>query len=275
MDCDSYMVLSPQHSALAPQPSALAPQHSAFRFGLWSVLIAALCLVGACAPVRPEPDLSPESLFCPVKRADTPLMPAVSRVRFRPQPSPPPAEPELDPESESGEETPDGPLIDPALVNRLSGMVETLKFYAAYSRRLGIPLDGTEDKDLILAVDEWLGTRYRWGGCSKAGVDCSCLVRDIYRNVYGIDLNRTSWGMFYEDLTPVPAEALREGDILAFKIRRNRISHVGIYLKDGQFVHASRTDGVTISDLSDPYYRRRFHSGGRVIETTRMSFLKK
>ncbi len=246
---------------------------SLFRAGRWLLILSALCLTGACAPVRPGSDVCPESLFYPVKRADAPLMPAVSRARLRPQPSPPPAEPELDPES--GEETPDGPLIDPALVNRLSGMIETLKFYATYARRLGIPLDGTEDKDLILAVDEWLGTRYRWGGCSKAGVDCSCLVRDIYRNVYGIELSRTSWGMFYEDLTPVPAEALREGDILAFKIRRNRVSHVGIYLKDGQFVHASRTDGVTISDLSEPYYQRRFHSGGRVIGTTRMSFLKK
>jgi hypothetical protein len=240
---------------------------SLFRVGL---LIAVICLAGACAPARTAPVVSPEPLFCPVN-ADDPLIPVDYRAQSRLPTPPPPIE--LEPDPDPVEEAPDGPLIDPALANRLSIMAEALKFYAAYSHRLGIPLDGTEDQELILAVDEWLGTRYRWGGCSKAGVDCSCLVRTIYREVYGIYLRRTSYGMFYEDLTPVPNEALREGDILAFKIRRNRISHVGIYLKDGRFVHASRTDGVTISNLSDPYYQRRFHSGGRVIGGTRMSFL--
>lgn len=143
-------------------------------------------------------------------------------------------------------------------------LIGELDFYAAYSRRLGIPLTGTENKDLILAIDEWLGTQYRWGGCSKAGVDCSCLVKSIYENVYGIQLNRNSRDIFHKDLTPVDIKDLREGDILTFKIRGNRISHVGLYLKDQKFVHASLNDGVTIDDLTSPYYWKRFYSGGRI-----------
>jgi len=153
---------------------------------------------------------------------------------------------------------------DKAIVQTFDQVIGELDFYVAYSERLGIPLTGAENKALILAIDEWLGARYRYGGCSKGGIDCSCLIRTIYKTVYGIQLNRNSRDMFYEDATPVEPEDLREGDILAFKIRSNRISHVGLYLRDNKFVHASRSDGVTIDDLTNPYFQRRFFAGGRV-----------
>jgi len=146
-------------------------------------------------------------------------------------------------------------------------------FYAMYSNRLGIRLDGTEDKELIIAIDEWFGTRYKWGGCSKYGVDCSCFVKSIYRDVYGIRLNRTSRTMYYKDMTPISREELQEGDILCFKIRSRRISHVGIYLKDNKFVHSSRSKGVMINGLDEPYYKKRLFSCGRVkgMGSTRLS----
>lgn len=146
-------------------------------------------------------------------------------------------------------------------------VIGELDFYVAYSERLGIPLTGAENKKLIRAIDNWLGTRYRWGGCSKEGIDCSCLIKTIYETVYGIQLNRSSRDMFYEDLTPISPDDLREGDILTFKIRGNRISHVGLYLKDEKFLHASRTHGVTIDDLASPYFKKRFFAAGRVPET--------
>ncbi len=153
---------------------------------------------------------------------------------------------------------------DRTITRTFDQVIGELDFYVAYSERLGIPLTGAENKELILAIDEWLGTRYRWGGCSKTGVDCSCLIKTIYETVYGIRLNRSSRDMFYEDVTPVASEALREGDILTFKIRGNRISHVGLYLRDNKFVHASRSEGVTIDDLTNPYFKKRFFAGGRV-----------
>lgn len=137
-------------------------------------------------------------------------------------------------------------------------------FFIAHARKLGLCLDGTENKALLRAVDRWMGTRYRWGGCTRRGIDCSCLVKAIFREAYGIDLHRTSRMIYQNDLTPVPASRLREGDILCFRIESNRISHIGIYLKNGKFVHVSRKRGVKINDLSQPYYRKRFMAGGRV-----------
>ncbi len=147
---------------------------------------------------------------------------------------------------------------------RATPVLQSLTFQVKYSSRLGLPLEGHENRSLILAVDEWLGTPYKWGGCTKNGVDCSCFVRDVYRKVYGIELKRTSRAMYYEDLIPIGKRSLQEGDILFFKTRGNRISHVGIFLKDDKFAHASLSDGVTISDLNHPYYQKRFCAGGRV-----------
>jgi len=144
------------------------------------------------------------------------------------------------------------------------------RFYDKFSRILGMKLDGTEDPDLLTAVDEWLGTPYRMGGCSKNGIDCSCLVKTIYEDVYGIRLTRTSRDIFAE-ITPVEKEDLQEGDILCFANRR-RISHVGIYLKDGKFVHASVRQGVTISSLSSKYYQKRFAGAGRIPLPSTVSF---
>lgn len=180
-------------------------------------------------------------------------------------PAPSPAEAKV-PETESCAVSPETSLsqVDKDIVRTFDQVIGELDFYVAYSERLGIPLTGAENKELILAIDEWLGARYRYGGCAKTGVDCSCLVKSIYEQVYGIQLNRSSRDMFYEDLTPVEPDDLREGDILTFKIRRNRISHVGLYLRDNKFVHASRSEGVTIDDLTNPYFRKRFFAGGRV-----------
>ncbi|MCP4353409.1 MAG: hypothetical protein GY795_48795 [Desulfobacterales bacterium] len=138
-----------------------------------------------------------------------------------------------------------------------------LQPFSEYSDKLGINFDGTENMQLIMAVDEWLGTTYRWGGCSKYGIDCSCFVKSVYKDVYDIELSRSSYQIFYNDLMPVNKEELQEGDLLFFKIKKNRISHVGIYLKNNKFAHASQYRGVVIDDLNKRYYRKRFFSGGR------------
>lgn len=140
------------------------------------------------------------------------------------------------------------------------------KFYSKYSKKWGIYFKGTENKELIAKVAEWIGTPHRMGGCSKYGVDCSCFVKNVYKEVYGINLNRSSSSIYYNDLVPVKKEDLKEGDIVCFKIRGRRISHIGIYLKNNKFAHSSRSKGVTISDLNQQYFKRRYFSGGRVLE---------
>lgn len=136
-------------------------------------------------------------------------------------------------------------------------------FYSEYAERLGLLLDGSENKELLKAIEEWMGTPYQWGGCSEIGIDCSCLVKLIYEDVYGISLNRTSLFIYKYDLVPVAKDELREGDIIFFQIKRKPVSHMGIYLKNNRFVHASQSRGVTISDLNRRYFQKHFVFAGR------------
>lgn len=141
---------------------------------------------------------------------------------------------------------------------------EDIEFYSKYSKKFGIHFNGTENKRLLMAIDQWLGTPYRLGGCSKKGIDCSCLVKQIYKDVYDIDLYRTSHHIFQNNTDIIDRSQLKEGDILSFRTTGRRISHIGIYLKDDKFVHTSRKNGVMISDLKEAYFRDRFLAAGRI-----------
>jgi len=121
----------------------------------------------------------------------------------------------------------------------------------------------TENEQLKLFLDKWLHTRYRRGGSSRSGTDCSGFVNSLYRDVYGIKLSRSSYTMI-NDVCKVPKNELKEADLVFFRIRKGRISHVGFYLKDGYFVHSARNGGVIISSLDEPYYKRTYYTGGRV-----------
>jgi cell wall-associated NlpC family hydrolase len=98
------------------------------------------------------------------------------------------------------------------------------------------------------------------------GTDCSGFVFNIYRSVYGKNLARNSADMLRRNCRSISLQNLQEGNLVFFATGRNlkKISHVGIYLKDGKFAHASTSNGVTISNLNEPYYRQRWVSGGVV-----------
>jgi lipoprotein Spr/probable lipoprotein NlpC len=145
---------------------------------------------------------------------------------------------------------------------------------AEISEKLDIPLDGSENLELLAAIESWMGTPYRYGGCTRFGVDCSCLVKSLYEEVFDMDLVRTSRDMF-DTLPPVAPEEIREGDILIFRARRGRrIGHVGLYLKDGKFVHASRRHGVAIAEMENAYFRKRFVAARRVIPSKAMELFR-
>lgn len=117
---------------------------------------------------------------------------------------------------------------------------------------------------LYYQVYDWLGTRYKYSGNSKKGIDCSGFVSEMYRNTYCIDLNGSSGSMFTQ-VKPIEKDQLQEGDILFFKIKRNQISHVGVYLGNNKFAHASVHAGVIVSDLDEKYYKKYFYKGGRFL----------
>ena len=118
-------------------------------------------------------------------------------------------------------------------------------------------------KDLRKEVNNWLGTPYKYGGTSKKGVDCSGLVNAIYTAVYEIKLPRTSKEM-YNSSKHIKMKDLREGDLIFFNYEGKGVSHVGIYLNDNKYVHASSKKGVVISDITDSYVKKKIVGAGRV-----------
>nr|WP_010131179.1 NlpC/P60 family protein [Microbulbifer agarilyticus] len=109
---------------------------------------------------------------------------------------------------------------------------------------------------------EWKGIPYRLGGMSKRGIDCSALVYLIYRDHMGVELPRTTQ---YQATAgaPIKRTQLRPGDLVFFRTGR-RGRHVGIYLEDGKFLHASVSRGVTISQLTDHYWKSRYWRARRL-----------
>ncbi len=118
-------------------------------------------------------------------------------------------------------------------------------------------------KRLVEQAMTYLGTPYRRGGTTRSGVDCSGLVGAVYGE-QGLDLPRTAAQQFAEG-PAVAATDLRPGDLVFFRDTYKRgISHVGIYIGDGRFLHAAgRRHGVIVSELSRPYYRIRYAGARR------------
>jgi lipoprotein Spr len=129
--------------------------------------------------------------------------------------------------------------------------------------RNGIFIDSCSYEPLYNEAFEWVETPYNYAGSSKKGIDCSGLVKKLYEKIYNLQLEGGSRTIF-EQVIPIQNRAdLKEGDLVFFKIRKNQISHVGLYLQDGNFIHASVRSGVIISNLSEEYYNKYYFSGGR------------
>lgn len=140
---------------------------------------------------------------------------------------------------------------------------------ATAAKRLDMSIDYADNHALFIESAQWLGVPYRGGGRSKRGVDCSGLTKCIYKNVYDIELSPSSQLQLDRDINRrVRKKHLKQGDLVFFSERKStrRISHVGIYLKDGKFIHASSKRGVRIDYLDDQYWRRRWIIGGRILK---------
>lgn len=130
-----------------------------------------------------------------------------------------------------------------------------------YADQMNVSVSSLENPELYLLVDEWIGVPYKYAGASKAGTDCSGLVNSIYKKFTSQPLPRSS-AELSKVINPVNKSKLREGDLVFFNYDGKSNSHVGIYLQNGFFVHASSMKGVIISDLKSDYYKRRLSKGG-------------
>lgn len=132
---------------------------------------------------------------------------------------------------------------------------------------LGMDIDYNDDHKLFLEASKWMGTPYRYGGNSKRGVDCSGLTRQIYRKVYHKRLSRRSDDQYTKDCKKIRRKgALQQGDLVFFSTPGSgkKCGHVGIFLKDGKFIHASSSRGVVVDRLDSNYWKKHWLSGGSV-----------
>ena len=130
--------------------------------------------------------------------------------------------------------------------------------------RLGVDIGPKDHHALYLEAAQWIGTPYRSGGQSRKGTDCSGFVRQVYKKVYDIDLPRSTTEQV-EEGKRVRRHKLREGDLVFFHgSKRRRANHVGIYLKEGKFVHASTSRGVMVSRLDEDYWDEHWLRGRRI-----------
>jgi cell wall-associated NlpC family hydrolase len=137
------------------------------------------------------------------------------------------------------------------------------KVYAA----LGLKKERKDNVLLYREAAAWLHTPYVSRGTSRKGTDCSSFVFSLYQTVYKKNIERNAAAILSKNCKRISRNQLREGDLIFFNTSgksASYVNHVGLYLKENKFIHASLSKGVIVSDLDEPYYRKAWICGGRV-----------
>ena len=123
--------------------------------------------------------------------------------------------------------------------------------------------DLTKVKGLLISQYRlWKGAPYKYGGASLNGVDCSAFVQNTFKTKLGYQLPRTTRTQIKQG-RPISKSSLKVGDVVFFMTGKNSL-HNGIYIGKSQFVHASTSKGVTVSNLNNVYWKRTYHSARRI-----------
>lgn len=139
------------------------------------------------------------------------------------------------------------------------------KYLASLNKNLSTEIS---KKDLlIMKIIEMRDAPYKYGGNSKDGLDCSAFTRMIIQNTFDYTLPRSASEQFQIGQKVTSRDSLQIGDLVFFNTSRRRFpGHVGIYLGENLFAHASRSLGVTISSLDEKYYDKRYVGSKRINE---------
>ena len=122
---------------------------------------------------------------------------------------------------------------------------------------------------VLMEIIKYLDTPYKYGGNSLDGIDCSAFTQNIYKSVLSINLERSARLQFKQGIEIDDKNDLKFGDLVFFNTRKRvKPGHVGIYIQDNLFVHASSKRGVTISSIDHNYYSQRF-MGARRFDPTK------
>ena len=119
-------------------------------------------------------------------------------------------------------------------------------------------------EELAQISSKYIGVRYSYGGTSAAGFDCSGYVRHVFKELGITSLDRTSSGMYHQG-TAVSKSDLEPGDLVFFNTSGGGVSHVGIFIGSGKFIHASTSQGVIKTSLNDPHYWGNKYVGAKRI----------
>lgn len=132
-----------------------------------------------------------------------------------------------------------------------------------YAQLLDVRVETVLNTDLFRFIEDWWGTPYVYGGKNKNGVDCSGFANSLLNQVFKTASGGSS-AQLYDKSKKVGNAQMREGDLVFFKTNGTSVSHVGVYLVNDKFVHASTSSGVMISDLNESYWKKYYVGGGRV-----------
>jgi cell wall-associated NlpC family hydrolase len=122
----------------------------------------------------------------------------------------------------------------------------------------------TPREKILFEAIKFLNTPYKYGGNSQSGIDCSAFTLQVYQNALSVNIPRSAREQFVVG-EKISKEELQFGDLVFFNTRRASFpGHVGIYLGENQFVHASRSLGVTVSSLENAYYKKRYVGARRI-----------
>lgn len=129
--------------------------------------------------------------------------------------------------------------------------------------RTATAMSNLKSKPLYRFITDWTGVRYRLGGLDKQGVDCSGFAFLLQKNIYGNELPRRSSEQA-KVIRTKDVSQLKEGDLIFFSFGGGAVDHVGVYLNNNYFVHASTTRGVIVDDLNLPAYQRAMVKAGSI-----------
>lgn len=138
------------------------------------------------------------------------------------------------------------------------------KIINQYADLMDVSPRALKNKKLYEFIEEWKGTEYQFGGLNKRGIDCSGLVYLAYRDVYDKQIPRST-SQQLEIIKRKYEGQLKEGDLVFFDYDNKKFSHVGIYLQNGFYFHASTSKGVLVAKLRDPYTYKYFSRGGSIM----------
>jgi len=132
-----------------------------------------------------------------------------------------------------------------------------------YAQLLGVPKDSIKNVKLYTLIEQYSPASYKFGGNDPAGVDCSGFSCIIEKQIYGVIIPRST-GLQSAAAKTKSVSELKEGDLVFLKLGGTQVNHVGVYLQNGYFIHATSNMGLVLDNIADPNTQERFMACGSV-----------